>query len=358
MPLTAPMPADDGSSEPDANASRTAPSRRRLAAIGLLALALAPGLWLRSEPYWPGNTGPRTIRFDRLAARTPESWPAELRLAGAWRVTSENNRFGGYSALLPTAGGTLTAISDTGGRTLRMRRPDLAGAADPRFGRVTTPNPTYWNQDIEAAAADPKSGWRWYAYENVNEIGRFKSGEDGASSVVAPPEMSDWSSNGGAEAMARLPDGRFIVLAEDAPWLSAGGRPGLLFSSDPVDGAKPLEFTFKPPIGYDPSDMAVLPDGRVVILLRVVDLVSPPFFDAMLVVADPADIVAGQEWRWYKLADLEGSIPRDNYEGLAIVPDSSGVMMWLISDDNFAHVQRTLLLELHWQVPPRGAAAK
>ena len=352
------MPADEGSPEPDAYASRTAPSLRRIVAIGLLALALAPGLWLRSEPSWPDNTGRRTLRFDPLAAHTPDSWPAGLRLVGAWRVTSENNRFGGYSALLATAGGTLTAISDTGGRTLRMRRPDLAGAADPRFGRVKTPNPAYWNQDIESATADPKSGWRWYAYENVNEIRRFKSGEDGASSGVTPPAMSGWSSNGGAEAMVRLRDGRFIVLAEDAPWLSAGGRPGLLFPFDPVEGAKPLEFTFKPPIGYDPSDMAVLPDGRVVILLRVVDLVEPPFFEAMLVVADPADIVAGQEWPWHKLADLEGSVPRDNFEGLAIVPDPSGVTIWLISDDNFARLQRTLLLELRWKVPPRDAAAK
>jgi len=102
----------------------------------------------------------------------------------------------------------------------------------------------------------------------------------------------------------------------------------------------------------------VLPDGRVVILLRIVDPLSPPFFEAMLVVADPADIAAGREWRWSKLADLEGSVPRDNYEGLAIVPDPSGVTLWLISDDNYAHFQRTLLLQLHWRVPPRGAAAK
>nr|WP_166177623.1 esterase-like activity of phytase family protein [Altererythrobacter segetis] len=352
VPLTAPMPADDGSSEPEAKAGRGALSIRRIVAAALLALAVAPGMWLRSEPHWPDNKGLRTLRFDSIVADTPGSWPACLRLVGAWRVTSDYHRFGGYSALLATAGGTLTAISDNG-YTLRMRTPDLPGSAKPRFGRVRTPHPTYWEQDIEAATIDPRSGWRWYAYESTNQIRRFKSDDDSASSAVAPPAMRGWSPNGGAEAMARLPDGRFIVLAEDAPWLSAGGRPGLLFPSDPVAEAKPVEFTFRPPIGYDPSDMAVLPDGRVVILLRAIDPVSPPFFAAMLLVADPADIVAGQEWPWRKLADLEDPVPRDNYEGLAIVPDRSGVTMWLISDDNFARFQRTLLLKLHWDSTAR-----
>ena len=46
---------------------------------------------------------------------------------------------------------------------------------------------------------------------------------------MEPPAMRDWAANGGPEAIARLPDGRFIVLSEDPPWLSAGERPGLLF---------------------------------------------------------------------------------------------------------------------------------
>ena len=50
-------------------------------------------------------------------------------------------------------------------------------------------------------------------------------------------------------------------------------------------------------------------------------------------------------------------LPRDNYEGLAIMPDATGVTMWLISDDNRMRYQRTLLLQLHWQVPPPSAAA-
>jgi hypothetical protein len=222
---------------------------------------------------------------------------------------------------------------------------------------VPTPNRSYWNQDIESATADPKSGQRWYGYENINAIRRFEAGENGESRAVFPPAMRHWKANGGPEAMARLPEGRFIVLAEDAPWLSAGGHAALLFPSDPVTGAKPLAFTFTPPIGYDPSDMAALPDGRVVILLRTIDLPFPPFFRSKLVVADPRAIVAGKRWPWTELATFHGPVPRDNYEGLAVAPAASGVTLWIISDDNFASIQRTLLLKLHWRIPPRPAAA-
>jgi hypothetical protein len=175
---------------------------------------------------------------------------------------------------------------------------------------------------------------------------------------VAPAAMRDWSTNGGPEAMVRLADGRFIVLEEDPRWLSAGGSAGLLFPSDPVAGARPLEFTFVPPLGYHPSDMAALPDGRVVILLRALDPPFPPLFKGMLIVADPAGIAAGRAWPWRKLADLAEPLPLDNYEGLAAVPDADGVTLWLISDDNFAHFQQTLLLELHWRIAPRQTGTK
>lgn len=275
-------------------------------------------------------------------------------MAGVWHLSSARSDFGGYSALLATGGDTLTAISDVG-LTLRMRRPGAPGGPEPRFGQVRTPNSRYRSPDIEAATIDPRTGRRWYAYEYSNRIRRFDSGNDGTSSVVAPPAMRSWPANGGPESLARLPDGRFIVLSEDPPWLSTGERPGLLFPADPVTGVAPLEFGFRPPIGYAPSDMAALPDGRVLILLRTIDPL-PPFFKGMLVVADPAAIAAGREWPWRKLADLSGPVPRDNYEGLAIASDATGVTIWVISDDNFARIQRTLLLQLHWRPGRRPEA--
>jgi hypothetical protein len=331
---------------------------RRLVLATLLAAALSPGLWWRNEPQWPEGNGLQSLTMTPLKAHAPRSWPAALRLVGAWHLTSRNNHFGGYSALLATDGETLTAISDSA-TWLRFGRPGSGAPAAPRLGRVGLAT-EYWDawvdSDIEAATLDPRTGSRWYAFEKSNRIMRFAP--DGKSAQeIRPPAMRDWHENGGPEAMVRLADGRFIVLAEDPPWLSDGGSAGLLFPTDPVTGARPLEFTFRPPLGYHPSDMAALPDGRVMILLRALDPPFPPFFKGMLLVADPAGIAAGREWPWRKLADLAEPLPLDNYEGLAAVPDADGVTLWLISDDNFAHFQRTLLLELHWQIPPRKTGA-
>lgn len=359
MALTAVMLAAGDPSElitPAPADSRSKPKWRRIVAAAILAAALSPGLWWRSPAHWDRTRGHGEVRFARLAARTPASWPAGLRLVGAWRLTDADSRFGGYSALLATEDGTLTAIGDSAG-TLQMVRPDGRRGPAARFGAVGSAPGRHASRDVEAATGDPRTGVRWFAYEEVNLIRRVAPG-DAAGESVRPPAMRDWPENGGPEAMVRLADGRFIVLAEDAPLLSTGAHAGLLFPSDPVAGARPIEFSFRPPIGYDPSDMAALPDGRVAILLRTLDLPFPPFFKTMLTIADPADIAPGREWRWRKLADLDGSVPRENYEGLAISPAADGATLWVISDDNFSRLQRTLLLELNLRLPPPPAAGK
>ena len=48
------------------------------------------------------------------------------------------------------------------------------------------------------------------------------------------------------------------------------------------------------------------------------------------------------------LAEFGNAIPRDNYEGIAVTTDDDGQFVWLISDDNFMAIQRTLLLKLRW----------
>jgi hypothetical protein len=352
MPRAADPPAEDGPPPHRRKLSRI----RRLVPIALLIVALAPGLWWRSPARWHPIPLGGDVRFVPLVAHTPATWPADLRLVGAWQLKSSSAGFGGYSALLVSEGDTLTAISDTAGM-VQMRRPDRPSGPAARFGVVGRALDNQWGRDVEAATSDPRTGVRWFAYEEINLVRRIAPGES-AGAWVRPPAIRDWPDNGGAESMVRLADGRFIFLAEDVPWLSQGARAGLLFPSDPITGARPISFSFKPPLGYEPTDMAALPDGRTIIVLRTLDLPYLPYFKTMLVVADPADIVAGREWRWRKLANIDGSAPRENYEGLAIAPDAHGATLWLISDDNLSRLQRTLLLELHLDLPPRGAAGK
>jgi hypothetical protein len=243
--------------------------------------------------------------------------------------------------------GTLLALSDHR-RQMRFTAPDAARRSV-TFGFFAPPDPTKYRPiDLEAVTRDPVSGYIWGAYEDTNHIERYDS--DFSFTQAWPRAMRSWPGNRGAEAMTRLADGRFIVLSEGSPRWFAADLPGLLFAGDPIEAGEPQSFRFRPPEDFLPVDMAQLPDGRVLILLRAIRWGLPPAFDGMLIAADPRDIRAGERWAWREVAHLIEPLPMDNYEALAVEPGKDGkLVLWLMSDDNNATFQRTLLLKLLWR---------
>jgi len=318
---------------------------RRLILLLVVVIGLAP-VWIRS-PMPPELSDRRPI-LRVVALRLPPVDLGPVRAVGAWQLESSNRYFGSYSAMVPLDDGTLLAASDAGKR-LRFTPPGRTGP-DPRFdffADVDFGDKSAY--DIESLTRDPATGRFWAGYEHNNQIERYDA-QLRSTGLVRPAAMRRWRSNSGPESMVRLADGRFVVLDETGlGWFDDEG-PGLLFPGDPVDGAAPLQFRFRPPASYNPCDMAALPDGRVLILLRKVVWGLPPTFASKLMIADPAMIRAGEEWRAEPLADLRAPLPMDNYEGLAVEPMADGrLTLWLISDDNNALLQRTLLLELEWR---------
>ena len=148
--------------------------------------------------------------------------------------------------------------------------------------------------------------------------------------------------------MVRLADGRFVVLREGFNgWFEDRQHKAVLFSGDPILYGEPRKFTFDGPAGFSPTDMAQLPDGRVLILMRSLVWPMPARFSGRIALADPADIVPGGVWWAKEIAKLVPPLPLDNLEGLAIRPRKDGkVTVWLISDDNNAVAQRTLLWKM------------
>lgn len=322
----------------------------RLILIVLVTLALAPVTWIRAELPPPNLDAP--VTFTRLTM--PQSMAGEVQLLGGWKLASTNGHFGGYSALLTTDGQHLIAASDRGRimrLALRKTKPPhaqmsyLSGNIQPDKRLI----------DVESMTRDPATGRVWVGYEGVNAVERLNSDLD-QPVRVRPAQMREWSANSGPEAMTRLADGRFILLAEGLRGWSGKDFPGLLFPSDPVGGAIAEEFRFDPPEGYRPVDMVQIPDSRVLVLVRKVHWEIMPRFTAKLVLADPAGIVAGQTWRGRVIAEFAPPIPSDNFEGLAMWPRDDGLLdLWMISDDNRAGFQTTYLLEMRWD-PKSGAA--
>jgi hypothetical protein len=54
----------------------------------------------------------------------------------------------------------------------------------------------------------------------------------------------------------------------------------------------------------------------------------------------PGAVLVGQE-----IARLAPPLSLDNMEGLAITEEAGQTMVWLISDDNFSPLERTLLMK-------------
>ena len=325
----------------------------RLFLVLVLSAAIAPGVLVR-DPAPAPISGP-VVRFTPLAHPRRLDGANGLSLVGAWRVDSDDPEFGGYSALLVRRDGRLAAFSDRGA-SLEFSPPGSGDGHPPRLRALAggRRGPSKRDRDCEAVTIDPASGTIWAAYEQSNAIVRLRPdlAEDG---IVHPLAMHGWPANRGPEAMVRLTDGRFVVLGERQD--GDGRNPGLLFRGDPVARFPPDRFAYRPPPGYRPTDIAQLPDGRVLILERRLDF--PLRFSAALAVADPAAIRPGRTWRRRELARIASPLPSDNFEGMAVAAAPGGaVTIWLISDDNQAQlVQRTLLLKLSW-TPRRTTGAR
>lgn len=316
-------------------------TRRRVLALLLLAVALTT--WLRTEV---ANHYSTDIAIAPLAPAHRSS--GDFAVAGLWQLRALTESFGGYSALALHSE-VLQLFSDQGWvlTFARPDQPDLTGQELRLRQLYPTSRPLIDLLDIESVTFDRVSGQFWIGYENHDTIYRYgMTGEPEA--FVEPAYTAGWGNNSGIEAMVRLADGRFVVLKE------TGGL-GFLYPADPTQGAAPLAFRINWPDGYHPVDMAALPDGRVLVLLRRLGW-HIPVFESRLALADPALIDAERAWPVTSVLQLETLLPRDNYEALAVEPAADGSLtLWLASDDNRSAVQRSLLAKLRWM--PDSAAA-
>lgn len=316
----------------------------RLVALCILALLIAPGTWLHTKAPAPDYTAPLEVE----ALPEAEGYSGKGVLRGVWALSSDNAHFHGFSALVSLGDDRLLAASDRA-RLMEFSIPDAPGNPARFFffpGRSDGPR---FSVDLEGVTRDPASGTLWASYEQSMLIERLD--RQGNLKSAKQPAMADWPGNGGPETILRLPDGRFVVLAEAASGADGTGRAGLIYDRDPLQGGSPAKFTFAPPKGYSPVDAANLPDGKVLILVRRVVFGLPPRFATALVLVDPAELAEGEIWSGEIVARMGGPDLDENFEGIAAVTTQSGATkLYLIADDNQSAFQKTLLLEIDWPI--------
>lgn len=312
--------------------------------IAALAVAglVAPTVWLRT-PVTKEN--PASIELEQIAGASEtgaEGWQVE----GVWHYSSEPSlRFGGFSGLLSVGQGRLRAFSDRG-FLFTFVEPDRAdeGPGSRRIAGLPFNDealyPLLW--DIESVTRDPaNAGDYWVGFENTHAIHRFSYRTQPEAVRIFDGLTRDWYDNAGLEAMERLSDGRFLILPE-------GRGEALIFDGDPVEGGAPLILPYANPAeGFAVTDLAQMPDGRVLMLMRDVDWGSYPPFAGKLAIADAPAAGSDEPLQAEVLFDFEGVLPPENYEGIAVTAEEGGsVAVWIISDDNLAAMQRTLVAKL------------
>lgn len=297
----------------------------------------------------PLDLGPTRAALHAESIPLDSSDPARrdlgsLRFLGGWVLTSDHRGFGSISAM-SIADDRVTALTDAG--TL-LHIPLMAtrhGSVLLTGLRGTPGDPTRKvNRDTEAMAVFGDHAW--VAFENRNQIWRYHLPDWRAVARAAPRAMRGWPANLGAEAMVRLPDGRFLVMSEHRG--DDDTSPAVLFSGDPTaPGVRAAALRYRPPQGYRITDAALLPDGRLLLLNRRFTLLGG--VSAKLTIASPATARRGAVMDGEEIARFAPPIATDNYEALAITQERGRTIIWIASDDNFNPFQRTLLLRFEWR---------
>lgn len=323
---------------------------RRNIALLIPLLALLVVTWGHEAPDRGRQDQRLTItRLKLPPQKVLSSYLGPFRLDAAWQMTSPDNRFEGYSSMMLQPDGRMLAFSDKG-KYLRFSLPGVTSKwIAPEFGSVKFGpklRPSF--RDVESAAFDASSRRYWLGVEGGNSIIRINRDFEEVAKF-RPLQMRHWGYNTGPEAMTKLSDGRFVVIREvTRSWEDARLHQAVLFDEDPIEHPAGHRFLFDGPDNFSVVDMALLPDGRALILMRRLLWAFPMRFAGRIVIADPAQIRPGKIWHSVPLASLASVLPVDNFEAIAVVPESDDkVTVWLMSDDNGMRIlQRTLLWKL------------
>ena len=324
------------------------PERIWASRLERIAFVLAAGLLLATN-IWPGPPPPPpvpetgTLRFTAVPLNPRD--PGQRRVGGlvflaGWAIASDNPRFGSISAM-HVENGQVLALSDAGS-VFRFALPGHGPARvaiDP-LAQGPGPATRKTNRDTEALLI--RDGELLVAYERHNMIWRYRLPDLAALSAARPAVMRRWRGNAGAEAMARLADGRYLVFSEGR----ADGDTSViaLFAGDPSrPGTRAKTLTYRRLEGFRVTDAAALPDGRVLTLNRRFGYLEG--ISAIVALIDAQGLRPGATLVPRVVAELSAPLTVDNMEALSVTREGGRTIVWLASDDNFFPLQRTLLLK-------------
>ena len=270
-----------------------------------------------------------------------------LELLGAFEIRSRHPHFGGISGLSIGSDERLYAVSDRGyWLSARMRHDSegrLLDLLDWQIKPILTPERTPTDgllTDAEALARAPDGSFM-VGFEQAHRLWRYPppplTFDSPAQPITTPRALTKAPGNGGLECVAVLPGGEIFTIAEELQ-NKDGSFKGWL-----IGNQQTVELSYLPSADFRVSDCAALPNGDVIVLERHLSIFLA--FSARLKLIRAASIRPHAVLNGEDLLRLDPPLRLDNFEGLAVREDAAGTLIYLISDDNFQPFQRTLLLQ-------------
>lgn len=284
-----------------------------------------------------------------LDPRDPAARQAgELEYRGGIALRSTDARFGGFSGLhVSTDGTTLLAISDRGAWLRLNLRYDnggrLIGAGRAEMGALVGEDGLPLageGRDAEALAVLP-DGSMLVAFERRHRILHYPEATPPFSrppaAFPAPEGLEEAPANGGLEALVHVGRGFLVAIAER---MTAGG--GALAAWVGRGGVwEPFGYVRKP--GFRVTAAGLLPAGDLLVIEHRYSAASG---SVVRFVRVPRNAIAPRrrvEGR--TLAELAPPLTTENFEGVSIRRgERQEALIYVISDDNFNPLQRTLLM--------------
>ncbi|MEM8985638.1 MAG: esterase-like activity of phytase family protein [Pseudomonadota bacterium] len=272
---------------------------------------------------------------------------SRLSYIGGVILSSEDRDFGGFSGLhIDLEGARLEAVSDKGywlqaDFSFDAARGDI-GLANVQMAPLTDPagRPLSRKTDADAEGLLVTGDEALVSFEQNHRLWRYRRGANDLYEFISkedtPADLNGAPSNGGLEAFFPGENGDLVLMTErlkDETGALVGWR---------KSAAGWTALSYRAASAFSVTDATRLGDD-VIILERAF---SPARGVRARLVSTPknafreGEAVAGEE-----LARLGRGAVVDNFEGVAAVVDEDGRrLIFIMSDDNFNALQRTLLM--------------
>ena len=273
----------------------------------------------------------------------------KLKFVSGIEIKSNHPDFGGLSGLIINEDKSLIAVGDQGiwltGKIKINENGKLVEIINGRLGHLkgNENNPLYklGKSYTDAESIEPYNNKFVVSFERNHRILIFNDIFLHSEIFYDRIKYLDLPDNGGIEAMAPLKNNSIFLLSEN-----------LIHPDDKIAGYllsdnKLKKVYVKKNGSFKPTDMSNLPDGNILLLERSFSPVRG--VSARISVIKYEDLKPNSVILPFTLDTLKPPMVVDNFEGISFLKlNDGGYYIFILSDDNFNFLQKTLLYQFYW----------